>query len=289
MGKFPILYCLTVPVRKHEYKKRVHSADKPSILPNFAEAQFEEMLFNDNYTSTSKVKMIRKSRKVSQLLVQEKVADQSESDESDEEVGPEEIWEDDDPEDSNEKMSPTLEKMIAHAVLGIYTHTTRAYARHLIREKLKFDMTVNTASAKNHTQETHVHIKNELSQTSQFSQLTSGAASITYSIQSEVPSENIIEDILSNTRLVPSLDGAHFELQAVDYFMRLPKYKNIEFLKWAASCSFFQQANDLMKSFVTVRKRSKKGPESVHQLEWRRKHTSGGSLQVCRPHQETPI
>jgi hypothetical protein len=67
----------------------------------------------------------------------------------------------------------------------------------------------------------------------------------------------LVEASLNNLRLILSIDGEHFQLQAVDYFAKLDKYSNLEFLKWAASCSFFQQPNDLMKSFVLTRKRSK--------------------------------
>lgn len=45
MGKFPMVYVLTVPVSKHQYQTLTKSADMPSRLPNYSKDLFDDIPF----------------------------------------------------------------------------------------------------------------------------------------------------------------------------------------------------------------------------------------------------
>jgi hypothetical protein len=162
----------------------------------------------------------------------------------------EEIWEEETADDLEpENVQPAMEKMVAHCVMGIYIHASREHARHNIREKLKFQKEIGCLDMRHvpdHNLSSSSIAAQAISSESQSqsqSQSSQGGESITFSIQSDLFREDLVEASLNNLRLILSIDGEHFQLQAVDYFAKLDKYSNIEFFKWAASCSFFQQPN----------------------------------------------
>lgn len=57
--------------------------------------------------------------------------------------------------------------------------------------------------------------------------------------------------------MILTLDGEHFHLAAVEDYSKKHANSLIEFFKWAAGCSFFQQPNDQAASYMILRQRVK--------------------------------
>jgi hypothetical protein len=159
MGKFPMVYLLTIPVTKHNYKTRSKPADVYSTLPNFSHAIFSNNLFEpiqQTVSSASQHHIDSSARQELNSVSEDVDIDSSVSvqdddsvdnasvvsilveDDTDSEIE-EEIWEEETADDAeSEHFQPSMEKMVAHCVMGIYIHSSREHARHNIRESLKF-------------------------------------------------------------------------------------------------------------------------------------------------------